>query len=265
MIWIVNQPKCGTGTLERSVLWGLDCELTDGGEFKDDMPKLDYKTRFHVCPAHNKTFFRTHSRLTSRMKEHVNGVMEAMGTKPERCVVMTAVRDPLLSIPSLFFEANKVKYCEGEQTKEEIVEAYEKFLKGSRGPPRQAETTAAVLRDFGVTDILGAMERLSEEGYAFFDQPDGDSPWAGCELLFLQIDYDVSNSNLDAGLGRAIEGLKLQSVPSREELCPKAVDNYHALVNHEIREEHIDRFAKRNPEMRDIITYYKNRRAAAEK
>jgi len=257
IIWIVNQPKCGTGSLDTSFLKSLNCDVTDGSEYGSGHGFSE--TRFLHCDDGKKMVFRTHSADAHLVKRVVDEKMEAEGTKPEKCLAVTAVRDPLLSIPSLFFEKHREQYCDGSQDKEEILRTYDQFLLHNRGA-KQVETTVAMLRAFGVEDILGAMEKLTEKGYAFFDEPEKDGPWAGCELLFLQIDYEESNDNINNGLDHAVEGVKMRPLRSREALCPKAVDNYHAIINHGIQDSHIDRFCLSNPEMCDVINYYKNRR-----
>jgi len=261
-IWIVNQPKCGTGSIEKSVTWGLNCELADMAPYQQEMDKIQvplyYKTRTFECPD-NRRVFRSHSKDSGLVKAAVDASFPQRHDE-ERCLVITAVRNPLLSIPSLFFEENKARYCDGAQSEEEVLADYEKFLGHNGGPPRQVETTAHVLKEFGVRDIAGAMDRLTGRGYAFFREPAADGPWAGCELLFLQIDYDEANSNLDIGLDHAVEGISMLPLESRQEICPKAAVNYRAMIEHEIKQEHIDRFDETHPEMGVIISYYKKLR-----
>eukprot|EP00568_Trieres_chinensis_P013752 CAMPEP_0183296314 /NCGR_PEP_ID=MMETSP0160_2-20130417/3925_1 /TAXON_ID=2839 ORGANISM="Odontella Sinensis, Strain Grunow 1884" /NCGR_SAMPLE_ID=MMETSP0160_2 /ASSEMBLY_ACC=CAM_ASM_000250 /LENGTH=334 /DNA_ID=CAMNT_0025457917 /DNA_START=94 /DNA_END=1098 /DNA_ORIENTATION=+ len=264
-IWIINQPKCGTGSLEWSVWDGLGCELSDGAAYEAKMPKLGHQTqtRYFDCP-NDKKLFRSHSAGEANLvKGVVDEVMEGEGTKPDRCLVVTAVRDPRLSIPSRFFETKKKTYCHGKQSRDQVLGEYDRFLSTSNMPSKQAETTAHMLRLFGVTDIRAAMEQLTGRGYAFFDGPDPEGPWAGCELLFLQIDYEESNQNLDVGLDHGIEGVTMHQNTKREDQCPKAADNYHAMIEHGISQEHIDRYAETNPEIRDIIAYYKSQDAAS--
>lgn len=261
VIWIVNQPKSGTRSIESSIWGALGCEPPPSGE---SLPSVGHEMRHMECPG-NKMLFRTHTKKVNEVKGNVDKVLKGARKKFDQCVVITAVRDPLLSIPSVFFEMNKDEYCDGSHGKEEVIESYADFLKTSEAPGKQAETTAEILRVFGVeTDgILEAMNLLSETGYAFFDQPNSEGPWAGCELLLLQLDYDESNSNLDAALGHAIEGVTMKQKGGRKQLCPKAAETYEALVNHKIDDEHIKRYCDEHPEMHGVMTYYKNHRATA--
>jgi len=195
-----------------------------------------------------------------KVKKMADEDMDRSGTKPDRCVVVTAVRNPLLSIPSRFFENNQKIFCDGTQSKEEIIKEYEKFLSGPF-PINQVQTTAQVLRAFGAKNISEAMELLSEEGYTFLNQPEENGPWAGCELLFLQIDYDERNSNIDKGLDHAVEGVKMIQNTGRVGHCPNAEENYHVVQKYRITDEQIDMFSMTNPDFRDVLTYYRNRQA----
>eukprot|EP00568_Trieres_chinensis_P012080 CAMPEP_0183297426 /NCGR_PEP_ID=MMETSP0160_2-20130417/4731_1 /TAXON_ID=2839 ORGANISM="Odontella Sinensis, Strain Grunow 1884" /NCGR_SAMPLE_ID=MMETSP0160_2 /ASSEMBLY_ACC=CAM_ASM_000250 /LENGTH=323 /DNA_ID=CAMNT_0025459251 /DNA_START=16 /DNA_END=987 /DNA_ORIENTATION=+ len=257
VIWIVNQPKCGTGSLEQSVHKNLGCAQRDGATFGDAMPAKP-RTRFFDCPGEKKLFRSHWPETAGDIKKIVDAHMESKGSKPEKCIVITAVRNPELSIPSRFFEPHKRDWCDGEQSKEFVTEEYEKYLESSGDPAMQADTTAQMLKAFGVTDIVKAMERLTDTGYAFFDEPEEDGPWAGCELLFLQIDYEENNKNLDRGLDHAVEGVTMLQNMKREEQCPMAADNYHTLIEHGVAEHHIDRYSESNPEIRELITYYRN-------
>jgi len=196
------------------------------------------------------------------VKIMVDEDMDRLGNKPDRCVVITAVRNPLRTIPSLFFELNKHRLCNGTQTKKETIKEYKKFLLGSlpspMWPSKVVKTMGETLRAFGVKNISEAMELVSEEGYTFFNQPEENGPWAGCELLFLQIDYDESNSNLDKGLDHAVQGVKMIQSQGRIGNCPNAEDNYLAVQKYRIPDEQIDMYSKINPDFRAVLTYYRN-------
>jgi len=192
------------------------------------------------------------------IKKMVDKDMDQVGTKPYKCIAITSVRNPLAIIPSRFFQDNEERFCDGAQSKEEIIKEYEEYLLSPEPSEHTVPKTAYMLRAFGAQNILGAMQLLSKDGYAFLNQPEENGPWAGCELLFLQIDYDESNSNLNKGLDHVIEGAKMLTTNVRLEKCPKAKDNYHALQNYRISDELIDMFSKTNQDFHDVITYYQN-------
>jgi len=217
-----------------------------------------WSKNFFDCPGGKKVFRDHDLRTIEKVKKMVDEDMDRSGTKPDRCVVITAVRNPLLSIPSRFFEDNSERFCDGTQSKEEIIKEYEKFLLGPL-PSNRVRTTAQMLRAFGAKNISEAMELLSEEGYTFLNQPEENGPWAGCELLFLQIDYDESNSNIDKGLDHAVEGVKMIQNPGLVARCPNAEENYRAVQKYRIPDEQIDMFSMTNPDFRDVLTYYRNR------
>jgi len=247
-IWIVNQPKCGTTSLTTSIKSALHCQPHEKWPSTEKV--------YSDCPGGQKVFW-FHGKIIENVKKIVDKDMDQVGTKPDRCIAITAVRNPFTLIPSRFFHDNKERFCDGAQSKEEILEEYKEYLLGPM-PSRQVATTAYMLRAFGAQNILEAMQLLSENGYAFLNRPKENGPWAGCELLFLQIDYNESNSNLNKGLNLAVEGAKMITRNVRIEECPKAEDNYHALRNYRIPDEQIDVFAKTNQDFHDVITYYKN-------
>jgi len=242
--------KCGTGTLTYSIQSALNCTKV----------KIDVEVAIYDC-SNEKTLFRTHNEdMVTKIRKEVSEKTVQEGTKPNKCIAVTALRDPLHSIPSRFFHENWHRFCNGTQSEEEIIKEYEKFLLGPL-PPYQVNTTANMLRAFGAQDILKAAEFLSEKGYTFLSQPDKDSPWAGCELLFLQIDYDESDSYLDEGLDHAVEGVKIKREHVRVETCPLAADNYNVVQKYRIPDKLIDMYSKTNPDFHDVMTYYRNHKA----
>lgn len=249
-LWLVNQPKCGTGSLEAAFEEHMGCHNVD----------VHDKTKFYKCLGNYKMLYRTHyADVASEQKIQADAQFKAAGVHTESCMVITAVRNPLLSIPSRFFETNlQNDYCAGTQSVEEVLGAYEKYLRYSFEPANQVSTTASMLRAFGATDIRQAMECLADHGYAFFDEADADGPWGGCQLLLLQIDYAEDNSNIDKALQHVHEGAHMNSAFTRSEQCPDAAENIAAITNYPIDDSTIDVMAKTNPEIRDVIQYYRD-------
>jgi len=249
-IWVVNQMKCGTGTLTNSIQSALNCIKV----------KIDVEVAIYDCFNEKKLFSAHNADMVTKIKKEASNETFQEGTKPSKCIAVTALRNPLHSIPSRFFHENWRRFCNGTQSEEEIIKEYEQFLLGPL-PPYQVNTTANMLRAFGAQDILEAAEFLSEKGYAFLSQPDKDSPWAGCELLFLQIDYDESDSYLDDGFYHAVEGVKIKRDHVRAKTCPKAAHNYNAVQKYRIPDKLIHMYSKINPDFHDVMTYYQKYQA----
>ena len=57
------------------------------------------------------------------------------------------------SIPSIFYEYNKERFCNDDQTKEEIVVEYEDWLRNSDKPRQQMRTTSELTKAFGITEL----------------------------------------------------------------------------------------------------------------
>lgn len=244
-IWVINQPKCGTGAMQGSVLTAWNCVKISNSELL-----------YEGSCANGAVLYRTHDpNSATEEKKRLIEEKKAAGTKPGSCMVLSAIRNPMLSIPSFFFEKNS-DLCDGERATDDVIQMYEDFLH-SDVPNLQMSVAAAVLEEFGVTDFKGAVEALEEDGFRFFTTPDPDSPWAGCELLLMMIDYDEQNTNIHAGFDQFFEDIMFRQNDKREELCPNAADLYHALQNYELTDEHISVMTQDNPELKDGIDFYR--------
>ena len=190
--------------------------------------------------------------------EHSTDDSHSNSKDPARCIAITAVRNPLRSIPSYFFQSRS-HLCMGTQAEQKIFEEYEDYLSNDPLSSTQVETTVSMLRAFGVTDIRSAMELLDEKGYAVLDQSDLNSPWAGCQLLFLKIDYDEDNSNINEAFGSLRQGLTITRENQRVQKCPHAAHNYEAVLKYGISDSQIEAMSATNPEIHDVIDYYRER------
>lgn len=262
-IWLINQPKCGTGYLERVITTSpsLNCKPYDDTE----------GTKFVDC-GNNKLYFRTHSVETATTVKTLFDLGRSRNAaKVDQCVAITALRNPLQSIPSMFFQSWSIcegdsahsrscnqRLCDGSLPVGDVVTMYERYLASSM-PARQVQTTANMIKAFSGEDVdlYEAFSMLAEKGVAFFENTNMDSPWAGCELIFLQIDHDDDGGNVDNTMGVLFPGeLKSFLSFSRSHHCPNAAESIEAIYNYELTDQHLDRFAKTNPEMREVFRYY---------
>lgn len=224
----------------------LDCKLYAEEE----------KTRFFDC-GNNKMFFRTHFADSATTVKTLFDLWNSMDkNRAGRCVAISAVRNPLESIPSRFFQSHR-ELCNGSQPLEDVLQMYEDYL-ASPLSASQVLTIADVLRIFAGKDVdlYQALTKLSENGVAFFNEAEESSPWAGCELVVVQIDHDEDGMNVDHTMGVLFPG-EFDPALSRPELCPNAIENIEAIYNYELTDQHLDGFAQNNPEMRDLFRYYK--------
>ena len=195
-------------------------------------------------------FFRTHH------ADSATQVRSKDSTRADRCVAISAVRNPHLTIPSLFFELHKHELCDGSQPVEDVTRMYEKYL-ASPMPASQVLTIANVLRNFNGKhfDLYQALTMLAEDGVAMFNKAEEGSAWAGCELIMLQIDHDEDRANVDQTMGVLFPG-GFDPAKSRSDLCPNAMESIEAVYNYKLTDQHLDRFAQIHPEMRDLFRYY---------
>ena len=121
-VWLINQPKCGTGTLLTSLVDSMDCKedkfYATMGEYVDSAqlsalninPK-DHQFHTYKCANHNHLVF-THTpknAMALRMEYQARKVKQNQDAG--KCVVVSAIRDPHDSIPSLWFWMNRER-CE---------------------------------------------------------------------------------------------------------------------------------------------------------
>ena len=249
-IWVINQPKSGTGFLVSTVAEAKQCQ--------EEGQEVIHQVRSYECKQDGTRLFRTHSTTQAsklRLYEYGDG---QMGEKP-KCVVVSGVRNPHFSIPSLFFESNKDRFCNGEQTKDEIIDEYDAWLRSDPGPRLQMSTTNEVTKAFGIQDFSYALDAMSNSGYALFEGPsDPASPWNECWLLLVQLDFDEKSTNIAAGLSLVLNNdVTPAAYVNRSDLCPAATDNYTALKEHSLTEELLSALAQDNPELRQGFDYYR--------
>jgi len=209
----------------------------------------------YPCP-NDSVLYRTHQpKIATEEKKRLIAKKEAEGIEPGTCIVLSAIRDPMLSIPSLFFEGKKRELCDGSHRTEEVLDMYEEFLHGSR-VRTTFQVTAELLEEFGVKDFEGAIESLEEDGFTFIANSDRNSPWNGCELLLMMIDYDDYNINIQAGFDKVFADIQFKQKRGREEQFPMAAGTYQALKEYELTDAHLKMMTKDNPKLRCGINFY---------
>ena len=252
-IWVINQPKSGTGFLVSTVEKAKMCQNPNELEVGDQI-------RSYECEEGGTRIIRTHvPSEASKLRLH-----EISQSGEKECLVVSGIRDPHLSIPSLFFEYNKERFCNGDQTKDEIIAEYDDWLRKSVKPRQQMQTTSELTKAFGITDFSAALDEMNQSGFALFKGPEGPadttSPWSGCELLLVQLDFEESNENIAKGLSTLLNVDVVPAAhPSRTDLCPDAASNYKALQEYELTDDLINTLSKDNAELRQGINYYRRR------
>ena len=254
-IWIINQPKCGTGSLVDTVIKPENCK----GE------GVNKQILLYSCPQQGKVF-RTHNfALASKHKESRRDAHVGVHTH-NSCFVVSALRDPHNSIPSLFFEHNKGKFCDGRQSGAEILAEYNYWLRNSIEPELQMRTVFEVSKAFGLQDFGAVLERMKRSGFAVFEESSSlDSPWNGCKLLLVQLDFEKNNGNISKGFSALLgESIVAAQGPTRDELCPQAKKNYQMIKDYVIGEDVMAKLTKDSPELRHGFDYYRKARVSGD-
>ena len=105
-VWLINQPKCGTGTLLTSLAASMYCE--------EEPTKVADQIHTWICNNSNALMV-THTpenAMALRMERQANKA--ARNDDSGKCVVVTSIRDPHNSIPSLWFWMNRER-CEFDE------------------------------------------------------------------------------------------------------------------------------------------------------
>jgi hypothetical protein len=85
-------------------------------------------------------------------------------------MTITSIRDPRTWLPSLFFEKNKKRYCDGGVGVEQAVGEFSAFI--GRGEPSSKTAgrlhkgfiAPRVLEHFGVANVTQALEAVTANG-----------------------------------------------------------------------------------------------------
>ena len=250
-VLIVNQAKSGTGFLVGEVHSALGCR-----DIHLSLPMV----LTYICKG-GVLVVRSHS------PEHAVAALNAL--VPNRgggkCQVLTGVRDPLLAIPSKFFEGSKAELCDGEQPKEEVIAKYAEYLKRRGAAHGIFETTWTMLRAFGATSVTEEMTKLwANGGHSVLSSPSSD--WAGCELLALEMTH---SSMWDAAIGEFVPGaeaLKSKAAAkglSRKDMCPNAVENYQAVVDYVLPEPWLKNLDEANKVAGEAVRFYASTRTSS--
>ena len=282
-VWLINQPKCGTGTLLTSLVDSMDCKedkiYATMGEYVGSAqlsalninPK-DHQFHTYKCANQNQLVF-THTpknAMALRMEYQARKVKQNQDAG--KCVVVSAIRDPHDSIPSLWFWMNRERLCEGRQRKEKVLDKYKRWLQtpkddlkeqyGKETPHESLVTTAGVLRMFGVPRtneaLLEVLRQLAADGHTVIDAPN-DGVWAGCSLLLLQVDWEKgSMEHVERHLGAyAVDGTNVIMGNDNKSNCPKSEELYRHIKEYELGDGIIDHLSADNPMLKAGMTYYK--------
>ena len=171
-----------------------------------------------------------------------------------------------------FFPLYSLSDCEGLQSKEEVLNEYQEWLRTPKEvlqelyakatPHESLQTTAEVLKMFGVPRtnqaLLEVLRQLAADGHTVIDPPT-DGIWAGCSLLVLQIDWQKGSvDHITRGLdAHGVEGTEVYIGNDNKSNCPKSQENYRHVKEYELGDGMIDPLSAENPELKAGMTYYK--------
>ena len=197
-----------------------------------------------------------------------------------QCLVVTAVRNPRTSIPSMFFDNRN--YCEPDSSeyvgdnvsREAILDDYIDWLEGPLGVGQIANGISSVIPklmydiyDTSITEEFRKMDETRDSvrriipksgpGFSLISPPaklqSSDDGFAGCDMLFLRVeDSEAWPSIIQSFFPGAIYHLG----KSRRDICPAMSEHYTTLQNYDISYKQIARLISVNAYVDELFRAY---------
>ena len=234
---------------------------SDGRVCKGKKPVV-YEALEYEC-GFNTTFVRSHS--PQAVHELMKAAASANPTIAQyreagSCHFFTATRDPRLAVPSKFLEENK-DLCDGAKPESEVLKMYQEFING-HALQHIFETTGFLLRAFGSSSITDTLTQLFDNGgHVVLNRPSSDAPWAGCELVLLDM---ASASTWGDHFMKDILGSGAGPFPreqkhaSRDGLCPNLSKTYESIRNFKVDWETLLE-EQDNAQAIEVVKFYASR------
>mmetsp|Transcript_27241 Transcript_27241/g.38312 ORF Transcript_27241/g.38312 Transcript_27241/m.38312 type:complete len:322 (+) Transcript_27241:192-1157(+) len=223
VIGVINTPKCGTGTLTGTFIRSFKC----GNEETSIFPAVTGRN----CPMQNHVL-RTHDWIAGgKMLRNFVSRHEQ-----EKCMVVTAIRDPQTWLASLFFERKKGELCDGAKISSaaDFVLMYRRWLLQTRQEIRTLASFVIphLLKEFGAKSLTEEFMKMNANGgYSLLHHPKRKSllsNYHDCDLLFLRME---DNDNWENIVPSIIPGTSYSRGESRADLCPNVAEYYQAIKN----------------------------------
>lgn len=272
----------GTGTLLASMIESFDCKDNYGQDtvqhlqLKSTSCRNDVALKFTHHPHDAKAFKdlidsdrRRIAHLTMGQSLPDDSYILDLSQRG-KCFVITSVRDPIHTIPSLFFWINRERYCDGAQSKEEVLAEYVDWLRNTKStdplgtaPQTSFRTTSELLQMFGIgrEGFRHTLDRLADDGHVVLPGPSHRyDTWYGCTLLLLQVDWEHGFDHMTTNINQldGIDDVTLALANDMEHKCPASEELHRAVKEYELSEEMLQHLARNNPELWDGIMYYRH-------
>mmetsp|Transcript_5933 Transcript_5933/g.9151 ORF Transcript_5933/g.9151 Transcript_5933/m.9151 type:complete len:590 (-) Transcript_5933:116-1885(-) len=227
---VINTPKCGTGGLSKTLQVSYGCKRKETMQIGNSELN-NCENRNHVVRTHD---LQEGTQILKGLRE------EYASGQPQRCVIVTAIRDPRTWIPSLFMQTPQGQaFCDADVTRSQYLQAYHDWLmvNGGRIQSAVANVRPKLLAEFGAESLASEMSRVDQNGgYSILNQPDPQGVYADCQLLFLQMERSENWATI---MAEVMPGVEYKKNKSRTESCPKIADHYVALYQYSYSQEEL--------------------------
>mmetsp|Transcript_8870 Transcript_8870/g.13620 ORF Transcript_8870/g.13620 Transcript_8870/m.13620 type:complete len:307 (-) Transcript_8870:108-1028(-) len=241
---VISTPKCGTGGLAGSFAQSFEPCLPVTRPFPSTV-LFDCEEEKHAVKSHNVNAGA--ELIESFRSQH----------PIEKCLVVTAIRDPQTWIPSMFMESRRDELCNANiASTDEMIKIYREWVAthGSRLREAAQVIRPRLLAEFGASSLTDEMKKVDANGgYSILDKAAPDGPFGHCELLFLKVE---NSDKWPDFISSVMPGVVYHKGSSREELCPHIADQYEAIKNYPLSQEERAGIVNDDPDTAEYFKVY---------
>jgi len=279
---IINTPKCGTGGLFDYFFRSFQCQETNLPKTQVDHSAPE--TGLNGCP-HGYALQRGHliDHATKALETNLNIIQK------DKCLVVSAIRDPATFLPSLFMEKHDNLCALAEERKHKprhTLKLYREWLKLD-AKFFYFPGISYLLNEFGAESLTSEMEKMNRNGgFSVLPHPsklqhqnsiksdvekheishekassNHQSPYSNCDFLFLKLEdhgnwrFIFDRIMIVPENERPIY-YKKPSGSNREKLCPALKEHYHAIQNYKLSNKEKSHIISNIPYMAEWFQIY---------
>mmetsp|Transcript_14556 Transcript_14556/g.16029 ORF Transcript_14556/g.16029 Transcript_14556/m.16029 type:complete len:329 (+) Transcript_14556:13-999(+) len=220
---VINTPKCGTGGLTETFIRSFSENPYGSKCVGEDLDSKATKAHNLNCGG-DRRVLRTHD-----MESGIEAMKVIRESTDQKCMIVTATRDPRTWLPSVFMQRRNKQMCHAKMSKKEYYEVYRQWLVEDVEKIRKFVNIARpwLLEHFGSSMTEALEESRRNGGYATFKRDKPDGLFGQCELLFMEMEASKSWPDF---MESAWPGIMFAQGKTRADLCPESAANYKSLA-----------------------------------
>ncbi len=220
---------------------------------KERIP-LNQRTLWHPnCERNNVHVIRTHF-----ADEGADAIEYARQTIPggegAQCLIMSGIRNPKDWAASRFVERYKDDFCDGNVSYEDLKLRFHEFLMDGQSVQHSLlSARPRLFQEFGTT-LKEQMEILEKNrGFSLMTNT-SDGPFRGCELLFLQMEYQDRWKEI---IEELFPSITYAANEKRQDRCPNFADDYERLMSeYEFSDKEVEAIIAGDSNIQEYLEVY---------